>query len=149
MKKNTIVIITKWIMDFMFFAGILVTVTLPGTVKWLDRYVPEFEKNYAEIVILYFALGILAVLIIGELRKMFRTVAADDCFVFENVVSLQKMGTYSFVIALLSLVRSIVYLTPAMLVVILVFIIAGLFSKVLSFVFDKAVQYKQENDLTI
>ena len=33
--------------------------------------------------------------------------------------------------------------------VILVFIIAGLFSKVLSSVFDKAVTYKLENDLTI
>ena len=33
--------------------------------------------------------------------------------------------------------------------VILVFVIAGLFSKVLSQVFEKAVTYKQENDLTI
>ena len=37
----------------------------------------------------------------------------------------------------------------AMLVVILVFVIAGLFSKVLACVFDEAVRYKQENDLTI
>ena len=34
-------------------------------------------------------------------------------------------------------------------VVILVFVIAGLFSKVLARVFDKAVTYKLENDLTI
>ena len=80
---------------------------------------------------------------------MFRTVAADDCFVIENVVSLQRMGTYSFLIALIALVRSIVFLTPAMLIIILVFIIAGLFSKVLAFVFDTAVQYKHENDLTV
>lgn len=52
-------------------------------------------------------------------------------------------------IALMSLVRTVIYMTPAMLVVILVFTIAGLFSKTLAFVFDKAVQYKEENDLTI
>jgi len=46
-------------------------------------------------------------------------------------------------------VRCIVYVTMAMLVVILVFIIAGLFSKVLSFVFEEAVGYKEENDFTI
>ena len=52
-------------------------------------------------------------------------------------------------IALFSLIRTILHITDAMLVIILVFIIAGLFSKTLAFVFDKAVQYKEENDLTI
>ena len=40
-------------------------------------------------------------------------------------------------------------MTIAMGVVILVFVIAGLFSKVLSFVFEQAVAYKEENDLTV
>ena len=40
-------------------------------------------------------------------------------------------------------------MTPAVLVVILVFVIAGLFSRVLAGVFDRAVSYKLENDLTI
>ena len=35
------------------------------------------------------------------------------------------------------------------LVIILVFIIAGMFSKVLAMVFEEAVRYKEENDLTI
>ena len=46
-------------------------------------------------------------------------------------------------------VRSIVYVTIAMGVVIFVFLIAGLFSKVLSFVFEQAVAYKEETDWTI
>ena len=33
MKKETIVKITKYLLDFMFFAGILVTLTLPLSVK--------------------------------------------------------------------------------------------------------------------
>ena len=43
----------------------------------------------------------------------------------------------------------VLYLTPAVMIIILVFLIAGLFSKVLSQVFDRAVAYKLENDLTI
>ena len=93
--------------------------------------------------------GIFAVLLIGELRKMFKSVLADDCFIRENVTSLRKMGTYSFIIAIITMCRISLYLTPAVLVVILVFVIAGLFSKVLALVFDKAVTYKMENDLTI
>ena len=45
--------------------------------------------------------------------------------------------------------RSIVYATIAMAVVILVFLIAGMFSKVLALVFEQAVRYKEENDLTV
>ncbi len=150
MKQETIIRITKWLMNFMYFAGIFVTLSLPLTLKWVrDSFAPQLEEYLGEAMIIYFVLGVLAVLIIGELRKMFRTVVADDCFVYGNVVSLQRMGTYSFLIALMSLVRTIVFVTPAMLVITLVFIIAGLFSKVLSFVFDKAIEYKLENDLTI
>ena len=129
MKKETVVWITKYLLDFMYFAGIVATVTLPWSIK--------------------FILGILAILIIGELRKMFRTVLADDCFVRENVVSLQRMGTYSFIIAIICLLRTVLYLTVTMLTLVLVFVIAGLFSKVLAFVFDKAIDYKEENDLTV
>lgn len=155
MKKENIIRMTKYLLDFMFFVGIPVILTLPLTVKWIGDFLAEWgymvsvKEHYAECVVIYFILGILAIAILGELRKMFRTVLADDCFVNENVVSLQRMGTYSFMIALVSLVRMVMYLTIAMLVVILVFVVAGLFSKVLAFVFDKAIQYKEENDLTI
>lgn len=149
MKKESIIRITKYLLDFMFFAGIIVTVTLPFSAKWLINYLPDLEARYTEYVILYFVLGVLAIAVLGELRKMFRTVLADNCFVYDNVVSLQRMGTYSFMIALISLVRTLLCMTIAMLVVILVFVIAGLFSKVLAFVFERAVNYKEENDLTI
>ena len=149
MKKESIIRITKYLLDFMFFGGIVVTFSLPFSVKWIGEYMPEIAGHYVECVLIYFVLGILAIAILGELRKMFRTVLADNCFVMENVVSLQRMGTYSFMIALVSLARTIICLTVAMLIVILVFVVAGLFSKTLAFVFDKAVQYKEENDLTI
>ena len=102
-----------------------------------------------ESVVIYFVLGIAAIVILRELRRIFKTVVNKDCFVRENVVSLDKMFKWSFFIVLMSVVRCIVYITPAMLVVILVFTIAGLFSKVLSFVFEEAVGYKEENDFTI
>lgn len=151
MKKETVIIITKYLLDFMFFAGMIVTATLPWTVKWIGQIFSYeiFVEQYKEAVVIYFILGVLAILIIGELRKMFRTVLADDCFVRDNVVSLQRMGTYSFLIALICLVRTLLYLTVTMLTLVLVFVIAGLFSKVLAFVFDKAIEYKLENDLTI
>lgn len=140
---------TKYLLDIMFYGGIGVTVTLPFSVKMIGKLLPLLVEHYEETVIIYFVLGVSAVVLIGELRKIFRTVLNEDCFVQENVRSLQKMGNWSFFIALMAVVRSIVYMTVAMLVVILVFVIAGLFSKVLAGVFEEAVRYKQENDLTI
>ena len=149
MKKETLIKLTKYLLDFMFFGGIVVTATLPFTIKFLGKFLTNFQAHYGELVIIYFVLGIAAVVILRELRKIFKTVVNKDCFVRENVVSLDKMCKWSFFIVLMSIVRTIVFVTPAMLVVILVFTIAGLFSKVLSFVFEEAVGYKEENDFTI
>ncbi len=148
--KDRLTVITKILLDCMYFGGILVTATVPLSFYWYGKYFNEwFIKFYLQLCILFILSGIFAVLIIRELRKMFSTVLADNCFVRENVVSLKKMGTYSFIIGAITACRLPLYVTPAAMVVVLVFIIAGLFSKVLSQVFDKAVSYKLENDLTI
>lgn len=149
MKKEVLNRWTKYLLDFMFYCGIVVTATLPVSVKWIGKYVEQVADRYGEIVMIYFVLGIAALVIVQELRKIFRTVIREDCFVRENVASLRKMGNWSFFIALMAVVRSVVYLTIALLVIILVFIVAGLFSKVLACVFEEAVTYKEENDLTI
>lgn len=140
---------TKYLLDFMFYGGILVTASLPWSIKWVGQQLPYLIQHYEESVIIYFVLGIAAEKLLWELRKIFKTVLAENCFVRENVVSLQKMGNWSFFIALMAGVRSIVYMTIAMSVVIFVFLVAGLFSKVLSFVFEQAVAYKEETDWTI
>ena len=147
--KDKLTLFTKFLLDAMFYAGIVVIVTLPFSIKFYGRFNSYFANNYYSLCILFFLSGIFAVLILQQLRKMFCTVLNDDCFVRENVTSLEKMSMYSFFIALITACRLFLYLTPAVLIVILVFVIAGLFSKVLAKVFDKAVTYKQENDLTI
>ncbi|MFI3176662.1 MAG: DUF2975 domain-containing protein [Eubacteriales bacterium] len=147
--KDKVVIFTKIVVEIMYYGGMFVTITLPYTVKWAGNYIPHYLDHYHELVATYCMLGILAILLLRELRKMMKTVMLDECFVTENVVSLQKMSSYSFLIICVSLVRTFVYITPAMLVVILVFCIAGLFSRVLSMVFERAIHYKQETDYTV
>ncbi len=148
-RKLRLARFVKFLLDAIFYFGGTVTVLMPVVIKWSGRYYEPFHMYYRETVILYFALGTAALALVGELRKIFRTVLAEDCFVQANVISLEKMGNWSFCIALLSIVRMMVYMTVSGLLVIIVFMIAGLFSKVLAMVFEEAVRYKQENDLTI
>lgn len=140
---------TKALLDFMLWAGILAAFSLPVSLKILGDYFPEYRRYYLPLLVFLFLSGIFAVLIIRELRSMFRTVLASDCFVEKNVTSLKRMSVYSFCIAGLTVIRLFLAMTPAAMVEVLVFLIAGLFSRVLADVFDQAVTYKLENDLTI
>lgn len=147
--NRKLTVFTKILLDFLYYAGIIVTILVPLIISWYGNYNSYFGNNVISLSVIFILSGILAVLIIRELRKMFRSVLDDNCFIPENVTSLRKMGTYSFCIAIITCCRLFLYMTPAVLIVILVFVIAGLFSKVLSQVFQTAVNYKQENDLTI
>lgn len=147
--KNRLTIFTKYILDFMFYGGILVTICVPFLYRLAFPYNDRIEENYIALSIILMICGVFAVLIIYELRKIFKTVINEDCFVMENVTSLKKMGNYSFCIAVTTLARLFCYINSAVFVIIIVFVIAGLFSKVLAGVFDQAVTYKLENDLTI
>ena len=147
--KDRLTLYTKYLLDVMFYSGIPVILTLPLSIWFYGKINSYFRNNYYSLLVVFSLSGVFAALIIRELRKMFRTVLNNDCFIPENVKSLEKMSTYSFFIAVITACRLFIYITPAVFVIILVFVIAGLFSKVLAQVFDKAVAYKQENDLTI
>lgn len=147
--KDKLTLYTKYLLDFMFYSGIIVIVTLPLSVKFYGRYSTYFANNYYSLCVVLFLSGIFAILIIQQLRRMFETVINGDCFIRENVRSLEKMSIYSFFIAVITACRLFIFITPSIFIIILVFVIAGLFSKVLAGIFDKAVTYKLENDLTI
>ena len=146
---NGVARFTKALLDVMFCGGILATLSLPWTFRWMAGFYPNLEAHYWLTTILFMLSGAGAVLIIYELRRMFRTVLQNDCFVRQNVVSLRRMGILGLGIAVITAVRLSVIFTPATVVIIIVFFIAALFSFVLSHVFAQAVRYKEENDLTI
>ena len=93
-KKLSLAKGTKYLLDFMFYAGILVTISLPLSLKYIGKYLEAVEENYLPAVIIFAILGVLALLLINELRKMFGTVLAENCFVPENVASLRRLKLF-------------------------------------------------------
>ena len=147
--KDKFLLVSKCMLNVMFFCGIPVTLTVPFTLKRYGQINDYYKTYYWQQTAMFVICGIFACLIVYELRKMIRSVENEDCFVDENVTSLKRMGNYSFIIAAASVIRLFLYATPGVFVVILVFVIAGLFSKVLANVFYQAIVYKKDNDLTI
>ena len=142
--------ITKYVLDIMYFGGFVVLITLPATIKFLGKYYSSvITKNFTLMLFVFGISGILGILIIGKLRRMMRTVIEDSCFVYGNVESLHKMAMMSIGIVIMFIFKLFFVPTPATGIIILVFFIAALFSQVLADVFEKAVNYKEENDLTI
>ncbi len=141
---------TKVLLDLMFYSGCVVLLTVPIWLKLAGTYYsPVLRENYWFMLLTFAASGICGILIVNELRKMMRTVLEKNCFVRANVKSLRKMSGLSFIIALCFVLKCIFVLTPATLIIVLVFLVAGLFSVVLSCVFAEAIDYKEENELTI
>ena len=150
MRQSRFILFTKYFLDFMFFSGILVEISLPFTLKLLGKYYsPELEAQYWLMLAIFGLSGICGLVIVFQLRKMMKTVVKRECFVDNNTRSLGVMGKVSFVIAALFAVKCVMLPTPASFIIVLTFFTAGMFSHVLSLVFEEAVRFKEENDLTI
>jgi len=146
MREEKIIKFTKIILDIMYFSGMIVVVTLPFTLKLAGEYYSvAIAQNYYKMLVVFAVSSIFGI----QLRKMMKTVICDDCFVWQNVKSLEIMSVCSFSISILFILKVFFVPTPATLIIILVFFIAALFCIVLSCVFRQAINYKEENDLTI
>ncbi|HWS30966.1 MAG TPA: DUF2975 domain-containing protein [Clostridia bacterium] len=94
------------------------------------------------------AAGLMACHILAELLLVMRTVQGDP-FVQRNVYAFSRMGATAELAGLLFLIKSILDFTPMTAVCALVMLLSGLFALVMAEVFKRAVDFKQENDLTI
>lgn len=101
------------------------------------------------------AAGILAMLcILGAeyiavtLYRMMRSVEKDP-FVPKNVRALRNMGIAALLVMACGLFTLLLHPVPLAVIAALPVGMCGLFSLVLANVFEKAVAFKQENDLTV
>ena len=103
--KDRLTLFTKYLLDVLFYAGIVVTVTLPFSIRFYGKYDSYFGQHWLRLTILFGISGIFALILLQELRKMFKTVLNGDCFIRENVQSLKRMGICSFCIAAVTALR--------------------------------------------
>ncbi|MFZ5988713.1 MAG: DUF2975 domain-containing protein [Bacillota bacterium] len=141
--------IVKKVLDIVFIGGILVTLSLPFSLKWAFDTNLTYNENYYFLLGFLYVTGFLALIIVNEIRKIFKTLNRRDPFSMDNVKSLKRIGTASFVISAAYFVKIIFFISILTIVMSMLFIIIGLFSIILAEVFHQAVLVKEENDLTI
>ena len=150
MVKNSFVhYLTKILVDIMFFGGILSCLALPFFMPDLLAFFGYPQEVRWLFTVILVAAGICTVYILYQLKAIFKTLLGGDPFVPRNVSSLRKCGVSSFLIAVIFSARLLYEFTIGSTIVIVIFILLGLFALTLKDVFKQAVAYKEENEWTV
>lgn len=142
--------IIKRLLDLMFIGGIAIILGLPFVLQW---YISLLRGNtgelYSFLLPFLYLTGILALIIVNELRKVFKTLNRMDPFRMDNVKSFKTMSVCCFAISVLYIVKVITFNSFLTIILTMVFVIGGFLLLILAEVFRQAAMVKEENDLTI
>ena len=141
--------VTKFLVDFMFYGGILACIVFPFVFPWLAEHYHFSVAWTRPSVAVVMAAGVCAVYILYQLKKMFKTLIGKEPFVRQNISCFRKCGVASFLISLLFVVRAYIWFTFGSAIIVVIFAMLGLFSLTMKDVFKQAVFYKEENDWTV
>ena len=142
--------IVKHILDLIFLGGIGILLSLPIALKWyLGLMYSRTSENYNFLLGFLFLTGILALVVVNEIRRLLKNLNQRNPFIRDNVKSLNRIAISCLLIAACYMIKIIFYNSFLTIIVTMVFIITGFFSIILAEVFRQAVIFKEENDLTI
>ena len=147
------------ILSMILFFGVLLT-----GLTYYKTFSENNMRNVDEIIlIILLTIGVICTFtVIIELKRVIKTLVLENPFTWKNVKSLRRITYSCFIIAGCYLINflvnmgndvySIIYIdtkgvhTDAE---IFIFLLVGCFVGILSKVFEQAVKYKEDNDLTI
>lgn len=142
--------IVKRLLDLIFLGGIGIFISLPWSLPWyMETIYRDSNENYYFLLGFLYISGFVCLVLVNEVRKIFKTLNRRNPFMMDNVKSLNRIAVSCFLIAAAYVVKIFFYNSVLTVILTMVFIIAGLFSIVLAEVFRQAVEVKEENDLTI
>lgn len=146
--KNSVSNFIEICLKIIFVMGLIIYLALPFL---LSKYVEWFNpvlKYIPALVILYVS-GIPALIIVFKFIKIFNTLKLDNPFIMENVKNLKAISICSLIISIEYIIGMFFIVSIFEIILIAVFIITWLGSYILSELLRKAIEYKEENELTI
>lgn len=142
--------IVRRLLEIIMLGGAAIIIGLPIILKWyLGLLYAGTSEIYWFLLPFLYVTGLLAFVILIQIRKVFKTLSRKNPFMMDNVKSFKWIAKASFAIAILYVVKIIFFNSFLTMILSMVFVIAGLFSVVIAEVFHQAVIVKEENDLTI
>ena len=141
--------ITKILVDIMFYGGIAACIAMPFAMPMIMGFVGTSLDFRLEYTIILLCAGLCSVYIIFQLKRMFKTLVSGNPFVAQNVSCLRKCAVASALIAVIFLIRLLLWFTIAASVIVIIFALLSLFCLTIKDLFKQAVAYKEETDWTV
>jgi hypothetical protein len=147
--KGSLSSFVKVILEIVFILGIGVILTLPLDLKWyLNNFDVRQDVYYPMLVILYIS-GALALIVVYKFTKLFKALRDNQPFIFENAKILKQISICCLLISVVYIGGIFVFQSVFPAIIFMIFVIAWIGTYILSELFKQAVEYKEENDLTI
>ncbi len=151
--KNSMSFVIEIVLLILMVLNILILIFLPRVITFYLEHdyniLDVFSVEKTILLIVLYPCGLAALFVEYNLKKIFRTLVNKDPFVQENVKSLKIMG-YSMIVVTAFLLAKVFFLNSIMTMLgCLGSALLTVFCFVLADVFQQAVYYKQDNELTI
>ena len=142
----------KVLLELAFYTGMIIVILLPFVLT-------KFNINLGACIWIIYTCGLVLLAIVRQFINLFDSLKNNNPFCMENVKTLRKSGVLSLVLAIFWLLdllyeaflaksdEIITYLTFFFLFILFIGVSIALY--ILSELFKQAVEYKEENELTI
>ncbi len=147
--KNSISNYIRICLQLVFIGGTLILITLPFLLNYYLQLFNLPTDIYPPTLTLLYVSGIPALIIIYQFIKLFESLKDANPFVTNNSNYLKTSSFCSLIIAIEYFISIFIFKSVFTIIIMMIFIIAWIGLYILSELFKQAINYKEENDLTI
>ena len=162
--SSKVIVGLKVLFAIISFVDLLVIETIAKVIIELVG-MENVEKSVASLIvfIMIIATGIIALFIIYQFIKIFQHLKGNELFCEDNVKRLNTVSINCFVISTIYFITAVFVIATitkhfqefvyfilfSMIILAIIFGVAGIGIKILNEIYKKAIEYKEENDFTI
>jgi len=140
----------KYMLDVLIVVGAAIVISLPFSLKWCFEMITwTAGENYWFLLGFLFVTGTFGVVMVFELRQIFRRINEHKPFQRQNATNLKRIAALALLISAAYIIKMIFFISFLTIIVAIAFLVFGLAGLVFSELFKQAVEVKEENDLTI
>ena len=147
--KNSISNYIRICLQLVFIGGTLILITLRFLLNYYLQLFNLPTDIYPPTLALLYVSGIPALIIIYQFIKLFESLKDANPFVTKNSNYLKTSSFCSLIIAIEYFISIFIFKSVFTIIIMMIFIIAWIGLYILSELFKQAINYKEENDLTI
>ncbi len=149
MYKNPANRAAQILVNVLLVLGAVSIVVMPMFARTFTNFYGYEDELYAAFLAVLYSSGLCAEYILFNLHLMFKTLMNGNPFVESNVVCFKRMAAACAAASVIYIIKSVFIFSFGSVCVALVFTVGTMFCLTLKSIFEQAIAYKNENDLTI